>query len=156
MSNLLQLAQTLQQKSQEELNNTNEMVQNAIKQHEQNLLKQLQDASETIEHAIQSEKTRLIKRTIAFWRLPSLIMGSVFLAALATTGGLVWQAKKTYQAMQDWKQSAENYQAVSQKLKIKNCKINETESKPCIAINPQYQQQSWGDGKKTIMKIIAE
>lgn len=145
MSNLLQLAQALQQKSQEELNNTNELVKSAIKQHEQNLIEQLQNASKTIENAIQSEKTRLIRRTIAFWRLPSIIIGGICLIALLATIALSWRAKQSYQAMQEWQQMTENYQAISQSLKIKTCEIKGNPSQYCIEIDQAHKGKYWGE-----------
>ncbi len=73
MSKILDLATTFQQTSQKELENTGEIVQNAIKQHEQNLIQQLQHAGNNLAENIQIEQAKLIKNTVRMYRLPTLI-----------------------------------------------------------------------------------
>nr|WP_015328221.1 MbeB family mobilization protein [Pasteurella stomatis]AFW18075.1 MobB [Pasteurella stomatis] len=72
MSKILDLAQTFQQTSQKELESTSEIVQNAIKQHEKNLIQQLQHAGNNLAENIQIEQAKLIKNTVKMYRLPTL------------------------------------------------------------------------------------
>lgn len=107
MSKILDLAQTFQQKSQKELESTSEIVQNAIKQHEKNLIQQLQHAGNNLAENIQIEQAKLIKNTVRMYRLPTLIALTILALIAITAGVLTWQAKNAYQEMNEWQHSAE-------------------------------------------------
>ncbi|WP_353846694.1 MbeB family mobilization protein, partial [Staphylococcus agnetis] len=132
MSKILDLAQTFQQTSQKELESTSEIVQNAIKRHEQNLIQQLQHAGNNLAENIQIEQAKLIKNTVRMYRLPTLIALTILALIAITAGVLTWQAKNAYQEMTEWQNSAEIAKEQSGGIKLSTCKT-EKGIKPCVA-----------------------
>ncbi|UXN35803.1 MbeB family mobilization protein (plasmid) [Avibacterium paragallinarum] len=144
MSKILDLAQNFQAQSKKELENTNEIVQNAIKQHEQDLKQQLQNASNNLSELIQIEQAKLIKSTVRMYRLPTII------ALITITAGiLTWQAKNAYQEMLDWTHSAEIAKEQSGGIKLSTCQTDKG-IKPCIAVDKDLMGKTWGENMKII------
>nr|WP_011264086.1 MbeB family mobilization protein [Pasteurella multocida]CAI57700.1 mobilization protein [Pasteurella multocida] len=149
MSKILDLAQTFQQTSKKELESTSEIVQNAIKQHEQNLIQQLQHANKNLAENIQIEQAKLIKNTVKMYRLPTLIALTVLALIAITAGILTWQAKNAYQEMTEWQSSAEIAKEQSGGIKLSTCKTDKG-IKPCIAVDKDLMEKTWGENLKII------
>ena len=149
MSKILDLAQTFQQTSKKELENTSELVQNAIKQHEQNLIEQLQNAGNNLAANIQIEQAKLIKSTVKMYRLPTIIALTVLVLIAITTGILTWQAKNAYQEMIDWTHSAEIAKEQSGGVKLSTCQTDKG-IKPCVAVDKDLMNSTWGENMKII------
>ncbi|WP_225370905.1 MbeB family mobilization protein [Actinobacillus pleuropneumoniae] len=149
MSKILDLAQTFQAQSQKELESTNEIVQNAIKQHEHDLKQQLQNASNNLSELIQIEQAKLIKSTVRMYRLPTIIALTALALITITAGILTWQAKNAYQEMLDWTHSAEVAKEQSGGIKLSTCQTDKG-IKPCIAVDKDLIGKTWGENMKII------
>nr|WP_011266099.1 MbeB family mobilization protein [Mannheimia haemolytica]CAI84880.1 mobilization protein B [Mannheimia haemolytica] len=149
MSKILDLATTFQQTSQKELENTGEIVQNAIKQHEQNLIQLLQHAENNLAENIQIEQAKLIKNTVRMYRLPTLIALTILALIAITAGVLTWQAKNAYPEMIEWQHSAEIAKEQSGGIKLSTCQTDKG-IKPCIALDRDLITKTWGENLKVI------
>ncbi|WP_239496828.1 MbeB family mobilization protein [Aggregatibacter kilianii] len=149
MSKILDLAQTFQQTSKKELETTNEIVQTAIKQHEQNLIEQLQHANKNLAENIQIEQAKLIKNTVKMYRFPTIIAGTILALIAITAGLLTWQAKTAYQEMTEWQHSAEIAKEQSGGIKLTTCQTDKG-IKPCVAVDKDLMGKTWGDNLKIL------
>ncbi|WP_427834567.1 MbeB family mobilization protein (plasmid) [Actinobacillus pleuropneumoniae] len=149
MSKILDLAQNFQKTSQKELESTSEIVQNAIKQHEQNLIQQLQIAGNNLAENIQIEQAKLIKNTVKMYRLPTLIALTILALIAITAGILTWQATNAYQEMIEWQYSAEIAKEQSGGIKLSTCQTDKG-IKPCIAVDKDLMEKTWGDNLKIL------
>ncbi|WP_249961567.1 MbeB family mobilization protein, partial [Histophilus somni] len=143
MNKILDLATKFKETSEKELESTSEIVQNAIKQHEKNLIEQLQHAGSNLAENIQAEQAKLIKSTVRMYRLP-IIIALMILALIAITAGvLTWQAKNAYQEMIAWEHSAEIAKEQSGGIKLSTCQTNKG-IKPCVAVDKDLMDKTWG------------
>ncbi|NNI75603.1 hypothetical protein C2832_11215, partial [Pasteurella multocida] len=126
-----------------------EIVQNAIKRHEQNLIQQLQHAGNNLAENIQIEQAKLIKNTVKMYRLPTLIALTILTLIAITAGVLTWQAKNAYQEMTEWQSSAEIAKEQSGGIKLSTCKT-EKGIKPCVAVDKDFINSMWGENLKVI------
>ena len=149
MSKILDLAQSFQAQSQKELENTSEIVQTAIKQHEKNLIEQLQHANRNLAENIQIEQAKLIKSTVRMYRLPTIIALTILALTAVGTGVLTWQAKNAYQEMNEWIHSAEIAKEQSEGIKLSTCQTNKG-IKPCVAVDKDLMGKTWGDNLKIL------
>ncbi|WP_439235225.1 MbeB family mobilization protein [Lonepinella koalarum] len=144
------MATAFQKQSEKTLENTNEIVQNVIKQHETDLKQQLQLASNNLNNAIQAEQKKLIKATVKAWKFPTLILFALMAIMLIVSGGLAWYSKQTYQELQEWQNSMKVAKEVTNGIKLSTCKTKDG-SKPCVAIDTDYPE-AWGENYK-ILKL---
>lgn len=173
MSNLLELAEkariqrelekqgkraleTLQAKRNIEnyINEQKQILQDQLKKERQsfqgNLQKEKQAHQEelkSLQERIESSRKDLVKKyEIPFWGL----LGCILVMGIGLAY-LTWEMKSQYEKMLNWKQSAEQYKAASKEMVIANCKMPDKTHRLCVKIDPNYQDQEWGDN----MKIIA-
>ncbi|MFQ1009096.1 MbeB family mobilization protein [Gilliamella apicola] len=149
MSKILDLAKDFQKKSQNETQSMNKEVLAVIEQHKNDLIEQLKIANKYIAESIQDEQSKLIKKTIKMYQLPTIIAGTILTIMLILSIYLGYLSNERYQDMKKWERSAEIYQEQSNKIKLTQCKIDE-KSKPCVAVDKNYIDKTWGDNYKII------
>ncbi|AXQ73382.1 hypothetical protein AWY89_10515 [Pasteurella multocida subsp. multocida] len=81
--------------------------------------------------------------------MPTLIALTILALIAITAGVLTWQAKNAYQEMIEWEHSAEIAKEQSGGIKLSMCKTD-AGGKPCIAIDKDYMNSTWGDNLKII------
>ncbi|WP_419851792.1 MbeB family mobilization protein, partial [Actinobacillus pleuropneumoniae] len=150
MSKILDLAQTFQQTSQKELESTSEIVQNAIKRHEQNLIQQLQHAGNNLAENIQIEQAKLIKKYRENVSLAEPLFALTILALIAITAGvLTWQAKNAYPGddrMAKFSRDSQRAEWGDQAINLQNGEG----IKPCVAVDKDFINSTWGENLKVI------
>jgi len=155
MSRILSLAQTFSENAKQDSEIMTEKVKLAIEQHENDLKAQLADASRNLSESIQAEQTKLIRRTVSVWKLPFIILGVLVLILAGISLFLTYWSVNEYQNLTEWKRSAEIYQTQSHNIKLTNCTMDDKSKRPCVAVDPEYQNENWG-GKNEAYRILAK
>ena len=155
MSRILNLAQTFSENAKQDSEIMTEKVKLAIEQHEKDLKAQLADVSRNLSESIQAEQTKLIRRTVSVWKLPFIILGALVLILAGISLFLTYWSVNEYQNLTEWKQSAEIYQTQSHNIKLTNCTMDDKSKRPCVAVDPVYQNENWG-GKNEAYRILAK
>ncbi|MEY1535249.1 MbeB family mobilization protein [Proteus mirabilis] len=155
MSRILNLAQTFSENAKQDSEIMTEKVKLAIEQHENDLKAQLADASRSLSESIQAEQTKLIRRTVSVWKLPFIILGLLVLILAGISLFLTYWSVNEYQNLTEWKRSAEIYQTQSHNIKLTHCTMDDQSKRPCVAVDPAYQNENWG-GKNEAYRILAK
>ncbi|WP_243694782.1 MbeB family mobilization protein [Bisgaardia hudsonensis] len=156
MNKILDLAKNFQQTSKKELDNTKEIIGNVIKQHEKNLIEQLQNANKNLVENIQIEQKKLIKSTVRMYRLPTIIALSILAIIISISALLSWKSKITYQEMIEWQISTKIAKEATGGIKLDKCKTQLGEILTCVKIDKNYINTRWGEEKDLMILDIAQ
>jgi len=77
-------------------------------------------------------------------------IGGILVILLLATVYLGYQTDITWSNMNEWKYSAELYEAQSKHIKLFTCKIDDKTSRVCVQVDPKYKDQEWGENLKIL------
>ena len=86
---------------------------------------------------------------MSVWKLPFIILG-VLVSDIGRDQSVshVTGRANEYQNLTEWKRSAEIYQTQSHNIKLTNCTMDDKSKRPCVAVDPVYQNENWGGRTK--------
>lgn len=119
----------------------------AITRQEQNLQKQLTADMQSFRDDLERQKQAIQKDLIRLYKVPFWIIIGIGVVLIIALAYLTNAATNQYMDMREWKQSAALYKENSKGLMLANCNLADKTSKICIQVDPQYNNQVFGDNQ---------
>lgn len=145
MSSLSNSIEQLKKYSEQKDLEAKRQLLKAITRQEQNLQKQLTADMQSFRNDLERQKQAIQKDLIRLYKVPFWIIIGVGAVLIVGLFYLINAAINQYMDMREWKQSAALYKENSKGLMLVNCTTRNKETLTCIKVDPQYNNQVFGD-----------
>ena len=145
MSSLSNSIEQLKKYSEQKDLEAKRQLLEAITRQEQNLQKQLTADMQSFRDDLERQKQAIQKDLIRLYKVPFWIIIGVGVVLIVGLFYLINAATNQYMDMREWKQSAALYKENSKGLMLANCTTKNKETLLCIKVDPQYNNQVFGD-----------